>query len=118
MTPEIASLRIGRSIRSLEADMDELLAKSADLLAEIARARAALGESARNAHVPMARVATMQRGIIDARLELVRAHRDLSRIAETMDIPIRCPDKNAFAHDGGDGGTDADGAGMDRAIAA
>ncbi|KPH67375.1 MULTISPECIES: hypothetical protein [Novosphingobium] len=94
MTPEIASLRIARSIRSVEDDMDELLAKAGELLAEIARARVATDNVAHLGQRPMARVANMQRSLIEARSELVRAHGDLSKLAETMDIPIRCPEKN------------------------
>ncbi|WP_395393657.1 hypothetical protein WBP07_01185 [Novosphingobium sp. BL-8A] len=97
MTPEIAGLRITRSIRSVEDDMDELLAKAGELLAEIARARVATEEAARLVHQPMARVANVQRTLMDARLELVKAHRDLTKVAETMDIPIRCPDQARVA---------------------
>jgi hypothetical protein len=46
----------------------------------------------------MARVAAMQRSLIEARSELVRAHSDLSKLAETMDIPVRCPDKAEGEH--------------------
>lgn len=97
MTPEIAGMRIARTIRSVENDMDELLAKSSELLAEIARARVATEEAARLGQQPMARVAKLQQSLMDARLELVRAHRDLSKIAETMDIPIRCPEDARIA---------------------
>ncbi|MFC0687531.1 hypothetical protein [Novosphingobium clariflavum] len=97
MTPEIAGMRIARTIRSVENDMDELLAKSSELFAEIARARIVTEEAARLGQQPMARVARLQQSLMDARLELVRAHRDLSKIAETMDIPIRCPDEARLA---------------------
>jgi predicted MarR family transcription regulator len=93
MTPEIASLRIARSIKSVENDMDELLAKAGELLAEMARARVATANAAALGQRPMARVAAMQRSLIDARSEIVRAHSDLFRLAETMDIPVDCPEK-------------------------
>lgn len=93
MTPDIVGMRITRSIQSVEKDMDELLAKASELMAEIARGRVAIVETAHSTQRPMARVAAMQRSLIEARSELVRAHSDLSKLAETMDIPVRCPDK-------------------------
>lgn len=95
MNPEIASMRIARSIRSVEDDMDELLAKAGELLAEMARARVATANAAVHGQRPMARIAAMQQNLIEARSEIVRAHNDLSKLAETMDIPVDCPDKTA-----------------------
>lgn len=97
MTPEIASMRIARSIKSVENDMDELLAKAGELLTEMARARVATVDMAALGQRPMARVAAMQKSLIDARSEIVRAHSDLSKLAETMDIPVSCPDKAALS---------------------
>lgn len=93
MTPEVASLRIGRSVKSLEDAMDELLARSGDLLAEMARARVATAQAAQTGQRPMMRVAAMQKNLIAARSELMRAHGDLSQLAETMGIPVAgCPE--------------------------
>lgn len=92
MTPDIVGMRITRSIQSVEKDMDELLAKASELMVEIARGRVAIVEAAHSTQRPMARIAAMQRSLIEARSELVRAHSDLSKLAETMDIPIRCPE--------------------------
>ena len=91
MNPEIASMRIARSIRSVEDGMDELLAKSADLLAELARARLATENSVFHGQRPLARMAAMQRSLVEARSELVHAHGDLSKLAESMDIAYQCP---------------------------
>lgn len=91
MTPEIASLRIARTIKSVEDGMDELLARSGELLAELARARVGTTHAAHVGQRPMARIAAMQKSLVDARFDLVRAHSDLSKLAETMDIPIECP---------------------------
>ncbi len=93
MTPEIASLRIGRSVKSVEDALDELLARSGDLLAEMARARVATAEAAGLGQRPLMRIAAMQSNLVAARSELVRAHGDLSRLAETMGIPVAgCPE--------------------------
>lgn len=94
MTPEVAGMRIARSIKSVENDMDELLAKAGELFAEVARARVAAVDAAVHGQRPLARFAAMQKSLIEARSELVRAHNDLAKIAETMDIPLeQCPDK-------------------------
>ncbi|MBT0669798.1 hypothetical protein HT136_15630 [Novosphingobium profundi] len=104
MTPEVASLRIGRSVKSVEDAMDELLARSGDLLAEMARARVETGEAAHAGHRPMMRVAAMQRNLISARSELLRAHADLSNLAESMGIPVEgCPESASL-----DAGADRD----------
>ncbi|MCT2398847.1 hypothetical protein [Novosphingobium mangrovi (ex Huang et al. 2023)] len=92
MTPEIASLRLSRSIKSVEDGVDELLAKAGDLLAELARARVGTAHAAVHGQRPMARVAAMQQSLIAARSEIVRAHNDLSKLAETMDVPVTCPE--------------------------
>lgn len=93
MTPEVAGMRVSRSIKSVEDDMDELLAKAGELLAEIARARLATVDVAYEGQRPLMRVANMQKNLMEARSELVRAHSDLSKLAERMDIPYECPDK-------------------------
>jgi hypothetical protein len=39
----------------------------------------------------LARVANVQRALVGARSELVRAHRDLSNLAQKMDLGVICP---------------------------
>ena len=96
MTPEIASMRIARSIKSVEDGVDELIAKSAELLAEMARVRLATENPAVHGQRPIARVAAMQKSLVEARSEIVRAHNDLSKLAESMDIAYQCPEKSQF----------------------
>lgn len=91
MSPEIAGLRVSRSIKSVEDGMDELLAMAGELLAEIARARIATENAAYEGQRPMMRVANMHKNLMEARSELVRAHSDLSKLAIRMDIPYECP---------------------------
>ncbi|WP_226635145.1 hypothetical protein [Novosphingobium profundi] len=103
MTPEVASLRIGRSVTSLEDAMDELLARSGDLMAEMARARVATAEAAHAGQRPMMRIAAMQKNLMAARGELLRAHGDLSQLAETMGIPVAgCPEEGSLASTAGE----------------
>lgn len=99
MTPEIAGMRIARSIKSVENDMDELLAKAGELLAEVARARVSTLDAAVQGQRPLARFAAMQKSLVEARSELVRAHSDLSKLAESMDIAYQCPEKAALDQD-------------------
>ncbi|MFC0205321.1 hypothetical protein [Novosphingobium soli] len=91
MTPQIAALRIARSIVSVEADLDRLLVNASGLLGEIAAARVATGVDAHTMQQSIARIANLQRAMVEGRSELVRAHRDLSRAAQTMDIGLQCP---------------------------
>ncbi|WP_229736227.1 hypothetical protein [Novosphingobium endophyticum] len=91
MNPEIAGMRISRSIRSVEDGMDELIALSGELLAEVARARVATENEAHEGQRPLTRVANMHKSLMEARSELVRAHSDLSKLAVRMDIPYQCP---------------------------
>jgi hypothetical protein len=97
MTPTVAGMRIARSVTDLETQLDDLLAKSGDLLAEVARARVATGVEAHTMQQPLARVANVQRALVGARSELVRAHRDLSNLSQKMDLGVICPQIAALA---------------------
>jgi hypothetical protein len=99
MNPEIAGMRISRSIKSVEDDMDELLAKAGELLTEMARARLATENAAFEGQRPLMRVANMQKNLMEARSELVRAHSDLSKLAIRMDIPYECPSRAMLDED-------------------
>jgi len=99
MTPTVAGMRIARSVTTLESELDNLLAKSGELLAEVARARVATDVEAHTMQQPLARVANVQRALVGARSELVRAHRDLSNLAQKMDLGVICP-KSAELIDG------------------
>jgi hypothetical protein len=90
-------MRIARSVTDLETQLDDLLAKSGDLLAEVARARVATGVEAHTMQQPLARVANVQRALVGARSELVRAHRDLSNLSQKMDLGVICPQIAALA---------------------
>jgi hypothetical protein len=85
-------MRIARSVTALETELDTRLAKSGELLAEVARARVATGVEAHTMQHPLARVANVQRALVGARSELVRAHRDLSNLAQKMDLGVICPE--------------------------
>lgn len=56
------------------------------------RARVATGVEALTIQQPLARVANVQRALVGARSELVRAHRDLSNLAQKMDLGVICPE--------------------------
>lgn len=91
MTPQIAALRIGRSLTASEDSVDALLGQIAGLTGELTAARLATGAAAATGHRALARVAAAQIKMIEVRMDLIRAHQDLYRIAETADVPTDCP---------------------------
>jgi hypothetical protein len=92
MTREIAALRIGRSLNSVEDGLDTLIAEAGALLGTVTQARIATGAPASEGHRAIARLAALQNRLVEARGDVVRAHADLKKIAETSDIPTECPD--------------------------
>jgi hypothetical protein len=69
-------------------DLDNLLAKSDELRV---RPRIATGVGAHTLQQPLARVAKVQRRLVGASFELVRAHRDLSNHPQKMGLGVICP---------------------------
>lgn len=92
MTPQIAALRIGRGIIASENGIDAVIAEISALIGSMATARVETGQSAVTGHRAIARVAEAQSKLVGARQDLIRAHEDLRRIAETADTPTECPD--------------------------
>jgi len=93
MTPQIAALRIGRDLNSSEDGIDALLATMGSLLSNLTTARIATGSPAATGHRAIARVAAAQAKLVEVRMDLIRAHEDLRRIAETADTPMECPEE-------------------------
>lgn len=91
MTPAIATLRIGRALNATEDSIDTTLAGIAALLGELVEARLAIETPAATGHRALARIAGAQLKVIEARADLIRAHEDLRRLAETSDMPTECP---------------------------
>jgi len=96
MTPTIAGMRIARSITSIENELDNLIASASNLVVELAKARVATGINAHAIQRPMARLTRIQRTLGEVRSDLVSAHSDLSKLAETLDISVRCPNSAAL----------------------
>ena len=92
MTPQIAALRIGRSLLASENGIDSAIADTGTLMAHLTTARIATGQPAITGHRAIAKVAAAQAKMIAARQDLIRAHEDLRRIAETADTPTDCPE--------------------------
>lgn len=91
MTPQIAALRIGRSLAASEDGIDGVLAQTGELIAAMTLARVQTGSPAATGHRAIARVAAAQAKLVEARQDLIRAHEDLRRLAETADTPTECP---------------------------
>ncbi|MFN6934357.1 MAG: hypothetical protein ACK4NZ_04310, partial [Tsuneonella sp.] len=70
---------------------DTLLGDLSVLMSEMVRARLATGAPAATGHRAIARLASAQSKIVEARQDLIRAHEDLRQIAETADTPTECP---------------------------
>lgn len=92
MTPQIAALRIGRGLVASEDGIDTVLAEMGTLLAAMATARVETGQPATTGHRAIAKIAAAQAKLVDARQDVIRAHEDLRRIAETADTPTDCPE--------------------------
>lgn len=91
MDKMIAGLRISRGIRNLENMLDEVLAEAGKLQADVSQARLTLDESALSTQRPIARLASLQQHIVDARSKIVGVHADLAKIsAKQKDIPVEC----------------------------
>jgi hypothetical protein len=91
MTPQIAALRIGRSLLASEDSIDQVLAHTGELIVEMTSARLKTGTPAATGQRALSRVAAAQAKMVEARQDLIRAHEDLRRIAETSDTPTECP---------------------------
>lgn len=91
MTPQIAALRIGRDLNASEDGIDQLIATTGSLLSTMTTARVETGSPAATGHRAIARIASAQAKLVEARMDFIRAHEDLRRIAETADTPMDCP---------------------------
>ncbi len=93
MKKEVAALRIGRELTASETGIDTVLAQLGQLMSEVATARVATDSTAATGHRAIARLAQAQVKMIEARFDVIRAHEDLRRIAETADVPTDCPEE-------------------------
>ena len=93
-----AGLRISRGIRNLENMLDEILAEAGKLQSDVSQARLTLDESALATQRPIARLASLQQHIVEARSKIVGVHADLAKIsARQRDIPLTCSPNCASA---------------------
>lgn len=91
MTPDIAAMRLGRALVTAEDGTDRLLTDLSTLIAEMTNVRLATASPAATGHRAIARAAAAQAKLVGVRMDLIRAHEDLRRIAETADVPSECP---------------------------
>ena len=85
-----AGLRISRGIRNLENMLDEILAEAGKLQSDVSQARLTLDESALATQRPIARLASLQQHIVDARSKIVDVHADLANgLEDAVDRPAR-----------------------------
>lgn len=92
MDRKIAGIRISRSIKEFENELDALLAKAHGLSAEVCEARHLYKESAISTQRPIARLNSMTQLLLQARSKICGAHADLAKVsASNKDIPMDCP---------------------------
>ena len=99
MTPQIAALRIGRGLVASENGIDALIADLGTLMADMTTARVETGHSALTGHRAIAKLGAALGKVVEARQDVIRAHEDLRRIAETADTPTDCPEWTTGADD-------------------
>lgn len=92
MDKNIIGLRVTRSLQDVERKLDDLLADASELMAEVTRAGRVLGGSTIGSQRPIARLASLQKHLVDGRSDIARAHADMAKIASDQDsIPTGCP---------------------------
>lgn len=92
MNKNIVGLRVTRNLLDVETKLDELLAQSSELMAEVTRAGRVLGQSTIGSQRAISRLASLQRHLVDGRSDIARAHGDMAKIAADQDsMPTGCP---------------------------
>lgn len=97
MTNEVAANRITRALLTSEADIDAALSNSANLLAEIARARMETAAPFATGQAAIMRLVKTLSALSEARADMARVHGDLRKVGEERcDIvfPDECPPKS------------------------
>jgi hypothetical protein len=95
MNPQIAALRIARSLTATETEIDRAIAQTAGLTSEMVSASLATGMPAASGHAALAFVSAAQAKLVEARRQMILAHEGLRRLAETADTPVDCPDSDS-----------------------
>jgi hypothetical protein len=93
MTIHTAALRIGRQVPETETMLDEALLSVSSLIATLVQARMDTGVPAATGQATLARLAKAQMSLVTVSSNVLRAHRDLVKIAEVhagMDLH-ECP---------------------------
>lgn len=93
MKIELAAARIKRQVPATEACLDEALIQVSSLIAQLVTARKETGVPASTGQATIARLTKAQAALMTASSDVLRAHKDLARIAEVhagMDLH-ECP---------------------------
>lgn len=96
-TKEVGAVRISRQIHTLEDHLDLLLSEAGSLMSEMTQFRVDHDMDAVDGQRAIARVAELQKSLVEARMKAVGAHSDLKKIIETKaDFPFTCPERQEF----------------------
>lgn len=91
---EIGAVRISRQVHAIEDNLDMLLAAAGTLMSEMTQFRVDHDMEAVDGQRAIARVAELQKSLVEARMKAVGAHSDLKKIIETKaDFPFTCPER-------------------------
>jgi hypothetical protein len=93
MKIELAAARISREVPATEASLDDALISVSSLIKAVVQARRDTGVPASTGQATIARLAKAQMSLVTASNDVLRAHKDLARLAEVhagMDLH-ECP---------------------------
>jgi hypothetical protein len=102
MNTDIALARISRQVPEAEASLDDALISVSSLITTLVQARKDTGVPAATGQATLARLAKAQLSLVTVGNDVLRAHKDLAKIAEVhagMDLH-ECP-KTAGIAEGG-----------------
>lgn len=97
MQIELAAARIAREVPATEACLDDALIQVSTLIRTVVQARRDTGVAASTGQATIARLAKAQMALLNASSDILRAHKDLSGLAQVhagMDIH-ECPKVSA-----------------------
>ncbi|MEA3263662.1 MAG: hypothetical protein U9R07_09285 [Pseudomonadota bacterium] len=98
LTAQIATNRIIRELCESETELDLTLARSASLLATLAKARVDTGSSFAEGQVAMMRLVRSLTALTEARADLARTHGELRKLGEVRaDIVFPSESKGSLA---------------------
>ena len=90
----ITTMQVSRLMHAIEDELDTVLGKTGEAIANITEARVAYNVDANEGQRILMRLVGAQAAIIEARKNAIGAHSDLKKFTEIRaDFPVDCPEK-------------------------